>query len=91
MPDGYARIAVRAKLPLVMGYGMRTKDGILARLHPPFYPDPSLPTQQAIIDLVQRVMNEFEGLVRAYPEQWLLISPLWHPATVCSQKDEGST
>lgn len=88
--DGYARIAVRTKLPVVLGYGLRTKNGIVARLHPPFYPDPSLEPEKAVQDLVRQVLNEFEGVVRAYPEHWLLISPLWHLAAAHSQKDEAS-
>jgi len=90
VPDGYARIAVRTNLPVVLGYGLRTGQGVLTRLHPPLYPNPSLPPEEAVTDLVRQVINEFEGVIRTYPEQWLLSSPIWHLAAERSQKDEAS-
>ncbi len=90
MAEGYARIAVRARLPVLLGYGLRTENGIVAQIHPPIYPNPSLEPEQAVQELVRQVVSEFEGVIRAYPEQWLLISPLWHLAAERSQKDEAN-
>lgn len=80
MPDGYARIAVRANVPVLFGFCRRTPDGVLVKVFPLIYPDQSLPKEEAVLDLVQRALQLFEGVIREYPEEWHLSTPVWQLA-----------
>jgi lauroyl/myristoyl acyltransferase len=82
VPDGYARVAVRASVPLIFGFCHRTDDGAMAKVYPPIYPDRSLGKEEAIMDLIQRALRLFEEAVREQPEEWHLSTPIWRLAEV---------
>jgi KDO2-lipid IV(A) lauroyltransferase len=80
LPDGYARIAVRANVPLVFGYSQRTADGAKGKVFPPIYPDHSLGKEAAIQDVILRTVRCLEEAVREDPSQWHLSTPVWRLA-----------
>jgi KDO2-lipid IV(A) lauroyltransferase len=89
LPDGYARIAVRANVPLVFGYSQRTADGAKGKVFPPIYPDQSLGKEGAIQDLVMRTVHCLEEAVRENPSQWHLSTPVWRLAQ--ERMEKGSS
>jgi lauroyl/myristoyl acyltransferase len=81
MPDGYARIAVRANVPLIFGFCHRTEQGgVTNKIYPPLYPDRSLGKEEAAVDLIQQTVRLFEEAVREYPQEWHLSAPIWQLA-----------
>jgi lauroyl/myristoyl acyltransferase len=88
MPDGYARVALRANVPLMFGYSYRTDDGVIGRVFPPLYPDRSLDKEEAVRELVQRVIPQLETAIREHPEQWHLSAPIWRLAQERLESEE---
>ncbi len=81
MPDGYARLAVRANAPVIFGFCHRTDDGAIHnKLFAPLYPDPGLEKEAAVADLVQRTVHLLEEVIRQHPEEWHLSTPVWQIA-----------
>lgn len=80
VPDGYARLAVRAGVPVVFGYPWRTPDGAECQVFPPIYPDLSLPKEEAVRDVVNRTLWRLEQAIRAHPREWHLSTPIWRLA-----------
>jgi len=81
MPDGYARVAVQANAPLLVGFVHETAEGgVIARFDPPLYPDRSLGKEQAVLDLMRRALQFFEQALRAHPEEWHMSTPVWRVA-----------
>jgi lauroyl/myristoyl acyltransferase len=80
MPDGYARLAVRADVPLVFGYCRYTQRGAGVKLHPPIYPDRSLSKEEAVGDMVQQTLRLLEKAIQENPGAWHLSSPVWQLA-----------
>jgi len=87
MPDGYARVAVQANVPLIFGYCRKTEKGALVQVYPPIYPDRSLGKEKAALDLIQQVLRLFEQTIRAYPKEWYLSSPVWKLAQERLEKE----
>jgi hypothetical protein len=42
----------------------------------PHYPDPDLDHESAMDDLQHKCLDDMEGFIQAYPEQWFHFSPL---------------
>jgi lauroyl/myristoyl acyltransferase len=80
MPDGYARLAVRAGVPVLFGYPWRTGDGAEARVFPPIHADPALGKDEAVRDVVERTVRLLEDAIRERPEEWHLSTPIWQLA-----------
>jgi lauroyl/myristoyl acyltransferase len=80
VPDGYARLAVRAGVPVIFGYPWRTADGAECQVFPPIYPELSLPKEEAVQDLVNRTLRLLEQAIRAHPWEWHLSTPIWQLA-----------
>ena len=55
VPDGYARLAVRANVPVIFGFCRRTDDGAVAKIYAPLYPDKSLGKEEAVLDLMSGI------------------------------------
>jgi lauroyl/myristoyl acyltransferase len=77
MPDGYARLAVRANVPLVFAYCIRTAEGVVCKVLPPLYPEKSLGKEKAVIDLIERTVRLLEKAVCENPAAWHLSTPIW--------------
>lgn len=80
LPDGYARLAVRANVPVVFGYSVDTGDAVEGRVYPPLYPDTSLGKEDAVVDLIRRTVQLLEEAIRANPAAWHLSTPIWQLA-----------
>jgi len=80
MPDGYARLAVRANVPLIFAYCIRTQGGAICRVLPPLYPEKSLGKEEAVIDLIKRTVRLLEEAIREEPAAWHLSTPIWRLA-----------
>ena len=80
VPDGYARLAVRANVPVIVGFCRRAGNGAVAKIYAPIYPDKSLGKEEAVLDLIQRALKLFEAAIREYPEEWHLSTPIWQRA-----------
>jgi KDO2-lipid IV(A) lauroyltransferase len=80
MPDGYARLAVGADVPVVFGYCRNTEEGPSAKLYPPIYPDRSLGKEQATRQIIERTVALLEEAIRSDPGTWHLSTPVWRLA-----------
>jgi len=80
VPDGYARLALRAGVPVVFGFPWRTADGAEGRVFPPIYPDTSLPKEEAVRDIVNRTLHLLEQAICEHPWEWQLSTPIWKVA-----------
>lgn len=80
MPDGYARLAVRADVPVAFGYCRYTDDGPAGMLYPPIYPDKSLGKEEAVAELVAQTVRLLEEAIRYDPGAWHLTTPVWQLA-----------
>jgi KDO2-lipid IV(A) lauroyltransferase len=80
MPDGYARLAVRADVPLIFGHCTYTESGPSAKLYPPIYPDQSLGKEQAARQIIERTVALLEEAIRSDPGTWHLSTPVWRLA-----------
>ena len=87
MPDGYARVAVQANVPLVFGYCREIEKGMSVQVYPPIYPDRSLGKEEAVLDLIQRALRMFEEAIHSYPEEWYLSTPVWKLAQERLEKE----
>lgn len=76
---GPARLAQLTGAPLAVAVLVRrdesTRHDILIR--PPIEPPPGRRTDAMLLDLMTRVNQEFEAVVRAHPEQWLWMHRRW--------------
>ena len=74
---GPARLAVAAKVPIVMGFVTRRDDGRLdLDVEPPMWGDPSL-GDQAALDLTRRHVTRLEYWVRRSPAMWFWLHRRW--------------
>ncbi len=80
MPDGYARLALRADVPLIFGRCTYTESGPSVKLFPPIYPDRSLGKEQAVRQIVERTVGLLEEAIRSDPGTWHLSTPVWRLA-----------
>jgi lauroyl/myristoyl acyltransferase len=80
VPDGYARLAVRAGVPVVFGFCIHTSEGAKGRIYPPIYPDSTLEREEAVRDLICRTTRLLEKAVRENPSAWHLSTPIWRVA-----------
>jgi KDO2-lipid IV(A) lauroyltransferase len=80
MPDGYARLAVRANVPLVFAYCIRTQGGVVCKILPSLYPEKSLGKEEAVIDLIERTVRLLEEAICENPAAWHLSTPIWQIA-----------
>jgi lauroyl/myristoyl acyltransferase len=80
LPDGYARIAVRANVPVVFGFCQRTKTGAKGKVFPPIYPDPTLSKDERVKDVIRRTVQCLEEAIQDDPGEWHLSTPIWRLA-----------
>jgi KDO2-lipid IV(A) lauroyltransferase len=82
IPAGPATLAVRAGA--VLFAGVIYQEPRRGRWHivfrPPLYPVSTGNVKADVAALTQRVAHELEELIRARPEQWFVLSPIWRDA-----------
>ena len=74
---GPARIALAARVPIVMGFPTRRHDGRLdLEVEPPMLGDPAR-GEDAALDLTRRHVERLEFWVRRYPAMWFWLHRRW--------------
>lgn len=77
-PVGPARLARLSGAPIIFGLAARRRDGrFVAHVGPPMFSNGELDPEEDIRRLTQRIVDEFEGFVRRYPEQWYAFRDMW--------------
>jgi lauroyl/myristoyl acyltransferase len=78
VPDGYAHITAKMRVPLVPAFCFREPGG-QARLEidPAFVPDDTADREEAYCTALEFGVRALEGAITAHPEQWVLTTPLW--------------
>jgi lauroyl/myristoyl acyltransferase len=78
LPDGHIRLALKAKVPLVLGFSRRNPDYTYsAYFLPPFWPVPAATEEEQIEAGFQFVVHELENAIRQTPEQWGVTVSIW--------------
>jgi lauroyl/myristoyl acyltransferase len=78
LPDGHIRLALKAKVPLVLGFSRRNPDySYSAYFLPPFWPVPAATEEEQIETGFQFVVHELENAIRQTPEQWGVTVSIW--------------
>jgi len=78
LPVGHARLALHAKVPLVVGVTRLTGEGTYrASLLGLFEPEKTGNGDREVISLAQRVITTFEAYLCQHPDEWLMFFPVW--------------
>jgi phosphatidylinositol dimannoside acyltransferase len=81
MPPGTVMLALRtgAALHPVSIWHDADADGgrLVIRWHDEILPPPTGRTRERVTDMTQRVADEFSDAIRAHPEHWHMLQPLW--------------
>jgi len=77
-PVGPARLARISGAPIIFGLAARRRDGrFAAHVSAPILSDRALEADDDMRRVTQRIVDEFEGFVRRYPEQWYVFRDMW--------------
>ena len=76
-PLGPARLALAARVPLLVGMMLRTEDGFRMQMNPPIMPDFSAPKREEVVRLTRAWSAELETVIREHPEQWAWFHRRW--------------
>jgi lauroyl/myristoyl acyltransferase len=68
--DGPAWLSVRSGCPVVLWTTHRSASGFVITASPAVYPDPSLPVDEQVAALSNRLYRYAEGAIRDHPEAW---------------------
>jgi lauroyl/myristoyl acyltransferase len=77
IPVGVIDVAMRAGSVILPVTLPRIPSGIGITVHPEIPYDPEAPRDQEIRRVVREILALFEGVIRAYPEQWHVLDPVW--------------
>lgn len=78
VPDGYARLAVLANVPILVVSSRRRADGtFLLRVERMHSPPRTAHRDAAVGDIVAAVLADFERVLADDPTQWVLFRSLW--------------
>ena len=78
VPDGVARLAYRANVPVIVGGAYRGATGPETVISVgDVYPDQSQPEEAEVRRISGIVFEHFESLIRLAPEQWYMFRPMW--------------
>jgi lauroyl/myristoyl acyltransferase len=72
VPSGPAAIACRRGAPVLPVYSRRTEAGYHIHVDPPIQPasEPRCRGKEAVSEVMQQVIDRFEGFIREHPDQW---------------------
>lgn len=77
-PTGPAWVAVRLKVPILPGFGLRTPDGgMRAWVGDPFYPDPEADEDAEIERALRHYNAQLEAAIREEPAQFMWFHRRW--------------
>ena len=78
MPRGAVELALRTGSPIVTGFGRRTSaEGMRVSLDPPLYLERSGDREADVEEGMRRVTRALEAGIRASPDQWFALQPVW--------------
>jgi len=78
MPDGAVQLALKYGAPVVMGFSVRRPDNRSeVFIEPPLYFTKTGDAARDIREGVQRLAAVMEKYIRQYPDQWLMLHPIW--------------
>jgi phosphatidylinositol dimannoside acyltransferase len=80
VPSGPAAIACRRGTPLLPLYSRREGAKYHIHVDPPIQPpvEPSCRGKAAVSEVMQRVVDRFEGFIREHPDQWYAFRRILH-------------
>ena len=70
---GMPLLSARRKIPMLPSYLIRTKTGFKVIMSEPLWPNLDLKPKERVMDLLIRMNEEYERIIRQYPEQWYLL------------------
>jgi len=78
LPDGPVRVALRTGAPLVPAFARRLPDDSFAiRVEPPIELPNTGDHEADVRAAMEKVVEALERNISRYPEQWLVIAPVW--------------
>jgi len=78
VPGGAAKLGIRTGAPIVVGGGIRNKDGTYKVIaYPPVYTDEVRAPTADVQGVTQAVMRNVEGMISLQPEQWYMFRTMW--------------
>jgi KDO2-lipid IV(A) lauroyltransferase len=78
LPGGPAMLALRTGAPLLpVGLSFCPRDGHAARILEPIPADRRGRVRDDVTRVTQQLADRFEDLIRAAPDQWLMLQPNW--------------
>ena len=84
VPRAHASLALKTGAALVPGFCLRGQGGrhrLLVRPPIPFADLEALAPDHRVEALVARCLREFEAVIGAHPDQWLVFAPIWPAAS----------
>jgi len=85
LPDGHVQLALRTGAKIVTCFGLRQADNSsLLHIEPPLELDETGDFERDVRVNVRKVVARMEEWIGRYPEQWLMLHPIWRDA-----KDEN--
>jgi lauroyl/myristoyl acyltransferase len=79
VPAGPALLALRSGAPVLPFVCRRLPDDrYRVEVQPPVSFEPTADKDRDVERLAQAIMDRFDPILRANPEQWYLFSPMWH-------------
>jgi KDO2-lipid IV(A) lauroyltransferase len=78
LPDGHVKLALRAGVPLVVGFSRRNSDQTYeAYFLPPFHFSKEGTEEEQVVAGMNYVVSELEKAIRQVPEQWTVTVSIW--------------
>jgi len=75
---GVAKIALRTRVPIVIGIGRRLNNYRFSLTwDEPIEPEGSASNEEDVRALLQKVFDRLEYHIGQNPEQWVLLAPVW--------------
>ena len=81
LPDGHVQLALRTGAKIVTCFGLRQADNSsLLHIEPPLELDETGDFERDVRVNVRKVVARMEEWIGRYPEQWLMLHPIWQDA-----------
>lgn len=78
LPDGHVQLALRTGAELITCFALRQPDNTsVVQVEPPLQLERTGDFERDVRVNVQKVVARMEDWIRRYPEQWLMLHPVW--------------
>jgi len=80
IPTGVVEVAIRtgaAIVPVFLIRAGRHHDEVLAPCHPEIRYEPAAPRQEEVQRVIRELITVLEEVIRAHPDQWHVLDPIW--------------